>query len=218
MLIAIGIFVMIQYFTVEKIARPFLLGLGLYFFLMAACNLIQGYEYFVNPSAYELIIYDNYFTISLIFIAPLVLIFQIEKTYFPERKSLSKFHLVSLIILILVIIFFALTIPLAVSDPLFLDNFRMADYGVLTYISWGLIVIFICGAFLYFGIKSSGKYRLYSLIIFLGWGVNQLINAAGQLTGQFAINIDITIIFIIKIVAAVVTAFGFVKLYALRNK
>jgi len=212
LLIAIGIFIVIQYLKVEKVARPFLLGLFLYFFLMALINLIQMYEYLVNPSAITLVgIYNNYFAVICIVIAPIPLIFQIEKTYF-QNKFLAKFHLATLTVLVITAIFLALTVPSAVSDPLFFATFTMTG-NLMNAASWAIIVLFICGAFLYLGIKSSGKYRLFSLIIFFGWGANQVINAVGQL----ALTLNISVIFIIKIVAAVVTAYGFIKLYNLRS-
>ncbi len=214
LLVAIGIFIFIQYLKVEKVARPFLLGLFLYFFLMAGVNLIQMYEYLVNPAAIYLIgIYNNYFAVIFIFIAPIPLIFQIEKTYF-ENKLLARYHLGTLTILIITSIFLALTVPDAISDPTnFFSSFTMTG-NPMNAINWGIIVISICTAFLYLGIKSSGKYRLYSLIIFVGWGLNQLINAGSQL--DLALNISF--IFVVKITAAVVTAYGFIKLYNLRTK
>lgn len=212
-LIVIGIFIVIQYLQVEKVARPFLMGLFLYFFLMALVNLIQMYEYLVNPSAIALVgIYNNYFAVICVFIAPIPLIFQIEKTYF-ENKLFAKFHLATLTVLVITAIFLALTAPSAISDPLFFATFTMTS-NLENVASWAIIVLFICGAFLQLGIKSSGKYRLYSLVISFGWGVNQVINAAGQL----ALALNITVIFVIKIVAAVVTAYGFIKLYNLRDR
>jgi hypothetical protein len=114
------------------------------------------------------------------------------------------------------IIFLIQTIPTALSDPSYLNNIVLAGVNVTT-INWALIVVFICTAFLYLGIKSSGRYRLYSLIIFVGWAANQIINAYGQLIVFSALLNAMTLIFIIKIVAATVAAYGFVKLYGMRG-
>ncbi|NVM54391.1 MAG: hypothetical protein HWN66_11870 [Candidatus Helarchaeota archaeon] len=214
-LIIIGTFIVVQYLKVEKVARPFLLALFLYFFLMALVNLIQMYIYFVDPSPFASQgIYHNYFAVILIFFAPLALIYQIEKTYF-KNKLLAKYHLATLMIIIINIVFLVQTIPSAVTDPTFIDNFVMNDYTI-NIVNWGIMVVAICGAFLYLGLKSSGRYRLWSFVIFFGWGGNQIINGVGQLSPYSTLVQLMTPIFIIKIAAAIVTAFGFIKLYSLR--
>ena len=217
-LIVLGLFIVREFLKAEKVAKPFLAALFFYFLVMSLLNLIQMAVFLIDPVTLEIGgIYNTYFTVSLIFIAPIPLIYQIERTYFSERKVLAKYHSITLIILILSAIFFAITIPLAVSDPLFMANFRLANYAIITYSNWGIIVIFICTAFLYLGLKSSGLYRRYSLVIFFGWAANQLINAIGQLFTYSTLMNLITIVFIIKIIAAIVTAYGFVKLYALKS-
>jgi len=77
----------------------------------------------------------------------------------------------------------------------------MADCAIIGFPNCGLIVIFICVAFFYPRIKSSGKYRLYSLIIFTGWAFNQVINAIGQLLSYSNVLNFLTLIFSIKIAA-----------------
>lgn len=215
-LISIGIFIIVQFIKVEKIARPFLGGLFLYFIMMSAVNLIQSGVYFINPSLFSTTgIYNNYYAVILIYFAPLLLVFQIEKTYF-QNKLLAKFHFVTLTIIIINASFLATTLPAAIADPSFIDNFAMTDYFLNT-VNWVIIVSFICTAFLYLGIKSSGKYRLWSLVIFFGWVTNQAINAIGQLLPYATLLEFMTLIFIIKMAAALVTALGFVSLYALRS-
>ncbi|MHA1266644.1 MAG: hypothetical protein ACTSRS_15520 [Candidatus Helarchaeota archaeon] len=222
-LIFISGFVFFQYLKVEKIARPFLLGLWLYFIFMAIVNLSQAFAYFVNPSLLEGLaasevatIYRNYFSVSLIYIAPLLLVFQIEKTYFQFRLF-AKFHVITILIIVLDLLFFIETIPTVLNNPAVLDNFALTGINPTT-MNWFIIVSFICMAFLYLGIKSTGKYRLYSLIIFASWAANQLINAFGQFTTYAALMQLMLIIFAIKIMAAICTAYGFIKLYGLRNQ
>lgn len=217
-LLIIGLFILREFFKVEKVARPFLRGLFIYFFIMTLVNIIQIVAYAVEGNPNHIAgIYNNYFAVCLIYLAPLPLIYQIERTFFPERKVLAKYHLISLIILLLSIIFLALTIPKAIVNADFLKNFQMADYAVITYSNWGIIVIFICGAFLYLGLKSSGLYRRYSLIIFFGWGLNQIINGIGQILPYYTLLNLLILIFIIKIIAAAAAAYGFMKLYTLKS-
>ena len=83
-LFAISIYILIKLLEAEKEARPFLRGLFLYFLLMALVNLIQSIVFMLNPSiTYNLGVYNNYIVVCLIYFAPIFLIYQIERLYFP---------------------------------------------------------------------------------------------------------------------------------------
>lgn len=219
-LLIISVYISIKYFGAEKAARSYLISLFIYFFLMALVNLFQVIFLVLNPTIeYQLGIYNNYIVVCLIYFAPIPLIYQIERLYFSEKKILSKFHVITLLVLGTFIIFMIWTLGIVINNPNYFQNFEMGggDYRYLNYASWAIIVFFICLSFLYLAIKSSGKYRQYSLIIAIGWGINQVINAITQLLPYDTVldfNI-LTIIFIIKFAGAIITAYGFFKLYSI---
>lgn len=219
-LFAISGYIFIKLLKAEKEAFPYLRGLFIYFLLMGLVNLIQSIVFIINPDiSYNLGIYNNYIVVCLIYFAPVFLIFQIERLYFPEQKFLSKYHIISVFVIVTFTIFLIWTGIEVILNPSLFQNFEMGAglYRYLNYVTWFVIVMFICLSFLYLAFRASGKFRIYSLIISIGWGINQIINAVTQLlTFSTVIQIDIlTIIFIIKFVGAITTAIGFFKLYSI---
>ncbi|MBD3228725.1 MAG: hypothetical protein GF329_11120 [Candidatus Lokiarchaeota archaeon] len=196
-------YILVKYFEAEKEAYPYLRGLFIYFFLMALVNLFQMIIFILNPTIeYQLGIYNNYIVVCLIYFAPIPLIYQIERLYFREQKILSKFHVVTIIVLVSFVIFVIWTLGIVINNPTYFQNFEMGggNYRYLNYASWGIIVLFICLSFLYLAVRASGKYRLYSIIIAVGWGINQVINAITQLLPyDIVLELNVlTIIFMIE--------------------
>jgi hypothetical protein len=218
-LFAISGYIFLKLLKAEKEAFPYLRGLFIYFLLMALVNLIQSIIFMLNPSiSYNLGVYNNYIVVCLIYFAPVFLIYQIERLYFPEQKILSKYHIISLFVIVSFVIFLIWTGIEVIINPTLFQNFEMGAglYRYLNYATWFVIVMFICLSFLYLAFRASGKFRIFSIIISIGWGTNQVINAVTQLLAfNRVIQLDIlTIIFIIKFVGAITTAIGFFKLYS----
>jgi hypothetical protein len=72
--------------------------------------------------------------------------------------------------------------------------------------------------FAYLSLKSTGKYRFYTFIIGLGWLINQMGNLLHQFVDASLLNnITTTIFFLAKWIGTFMTAYGFYKLYTLKN-
>ncbi|MHA1229669.1 MAG: hypothetical protein ACTSRP_04555 [Candidatus Helarchaeota archaeon] len=217
-LLIIAIYILNKLIKSEKQARPFLISLSIYFFLMSLVSYIQSAVFIIYPNLeYDYGIYNDYFAVVLIYLAPIALIYEIEKIYFPEKKIFSKYHIITSIVIILTALFLIFSIYDALFNPAFFYPFEMRKYWYINYSSWTIIVVFICVSFFYLGTKTTGLYRRYSYLICLGWAINQIINAAVQLL-EFNVVIQLIpllIIFSIKFLGAILTAYGFYKLYSL---
>ncbi|GAB4325544.1 MAG: hypothetical protein Kow0069_31600 [Promethearchaeota archaeon] len=219
---AIATFVVYQTSKRERVARPFLVGLATYFAVMGACNLLQALAYFRDAALVEATldsrvgIYNDYWSVLAIYAAPLALIYQIKAAYFPDVRALGKRHAVTAVVGGLVTAFLAITLARAAVEPGYLQRFELSHYVAVTYVNWALIVGFICGAFLLLGKRTSGKFRTYAYVVFGGWSANQVINAVGQLLPLEVVLQYLALVFVVKHVGALVTTFGFLKLYSLR--
>ncbi|MHA1284451.1 MAG: hypothetical protein ACTSVV_12735 [Promethearchaeota archaeon] len=221
----IWIFLIIQTFKVNKIARRFLLSMAIYFLLMTLANLMQIFYYLekinIGKTGIEgkIGIYNS--PISIIFgaFAPFYFIFQIEKHFFPKWTIFSKHHLISIILVILISLIFGYFIYFQIRDPNFLfEEFEMRSLWFIIYPAWALVVLFIISTFLVFGIKTTNKYRFYSFMIFIGWTTNQLANIYIQLTDyNLLTELVILIIFSLKYTGTILTALGFYRLYNLKR-
>ncbi|MHA1268281.1 MAG: hypothetical protein ACTSPY_00720 [Candidatus Helarchaeota archaeon] len=216
-LISIAIFILTKLIKAEKEAKPFLFSLFLYFFLMALVSYIQAGVFIVNPLlTYEYGVYNDYWGVILIYAAPIFLIYEIEQLYF-KAKIFTKNHLITILVLVTFGLFIGISVYDIIFNPTFFYPFEMRKYWYTNYLSWLIIVLFICVSFLYLGTKASGKYRQYCFLISIGWSINQIINAITQLlTFETIISIYVLpIIFVVKFIGAILTMFGFYKLYSL---
>jgi len=230
----IGTILIYQILKSEKIARPFLSSLMVYFFLMATCNFIQAWAFLVGEFPQEVgTIYNNYFCVVAIYLAPLWLIYMTEKHYFPQIKLISKIHIFSLVLWIFIGAFFALSFIEMIPDPAqFLAEYQMMRYQTLAIMIWFLEVAIIIFVFAYLALQSTDKYRAYSVLIAIAWFLNQAMNLLLQLpeqgaqwglVGGFENTIlhksasFITVIFIFKYIGAIMTAYYLYKLYHLKE-
>jgi len=185
---------------------------------MGASNLVQAVANYAGQTPIDIeSVYNNYICLLFIFVAPIYLISQIEKAYFPSINLLAKKHLFSLIILILYVLFIIISGIMIGLDNTVYYSFTMAQFGVLLYPLWTMEVIIIILAFLYLSIKTTEKYRLYSFLVSMGWGLNQLVNIFLQLPAFPLTDLTIIIIFILKYIGAIITAIFLSKLYALNR-
>lgn len=218
----ISIILLIQILKSEKEARGFLFNLFLYFLLLAIANIQQVIYNILNLETLilspDLQIYTTFFVFLLTLAAPIYLIFQIEKIFFPNSKITFKYHLFAIIILILFIVFLIDVTYSAIIDMGVIINFQLMDFVLIAMPLLGLEILFILFSFLYLGIKSSGKYRQFSFIVSLGWLLNYAVNTVATLALFSLLPSTIVILFIPKLFGVILTAWGLYRLYALKSR
>ncbi len=224
LMVIISIFLIIQLVKTDKIARPLLFSLVIFFLAYAFANFfltLRNAEILINGN---LIVYDqkanSFFTNICAVIAPMLLTFQVEKRFLSEFKLFSKYHvffilnLISFCIIITIAIFTLFTNPILLLDP----AFATATFGAFILPFFFVSNIFFMVTFAYLSLKSTGKYRLYTFIIGLGWLINQMGNLLHQFVDASLLNnITTTVFFLAKWIGTFMTAYGFYKLYTLKN-
>lgn len=216
----ICVFILIQIVKSESVAQPFLSSLLIYFLLLAIANFQQvGHNLLffqqIIATTEPLRYYTTFFVYLLTLAAPIYLIFQIEKIFFQDSKIMSKYHLSSIVIIILFVVFLLNVLGFAVTIDIYVViNFRLLYFILVIIPLLGIEVLFVIIAFLYLGIKSKNEYRLYSLMVCIGWLLNY---AANSVVTVFNVSeITTLILFIPKLLGVVLTAYGLFKLYSLR--
>ena len=204
----------------DKIARPFLLSVLIYFALLAIANFQQVAHntiYFDDIVASgELRIYTTFWVFLLTVTAPLYLTYEIEKVFLSDIKLGSKYHIFTILSLVLYTIYWYAMI-IGVIIPNRFSEFKFQDFffeigGLL-----GVQVLFFILSFLYVGIKTTGSYRTYSLMVSLGWLLNYAVNTIVT-TVQAIQPIVVIILLVPKLAGVIISAIGFYQLYALKSK
>ena len=223
-MVIISLFLTIQVVKGEKIAKPFLLSLVIFFLAYAIANLFLTLRYTGNLIDGNLIVYDqkanSFFTNIFAVIAPILLTYQVEKRFLPDIKIVSKYHIFFILNLISFCIIGTIAIVVLITNPLLLFDpaFATRTFGAFILPFFSISNIFFMVAFAYLSIKSSGKYRSYTFIIGLGWLINQCGNLLHQFVDASLLNnITTTIFFMAKWIGTFMTAYGFYKLYTLKN-
>ncbi len=213
----ICLFLLIQIKKAEKVARPFLTSFLLYFLLLTVANLFQIYHNVLN---FDYIIvngligmYTTYIVFLLTFIAPIYLIYQIEKKFFMNMKSQSKFHLFTILILLLLILFNIRVITAVLDGASIYPRFVILDYIVFATMLFGLELFYIVFAFLYLGYKAVGKYRKYAIWVSLAWLTNNAANVI-VIIGNVIVSSQ-NLYFIAKIIGVLVFFYCLYNLYTL---
>ena len=123
-MVIISLFLTIQLVKGEKIAKPFLLSLVIFFLAYAIANLFLTLRYAGNLIDGNLIVYDqkanSFFTNIGAVIAPILLTYQVEKRFLPDIKFLSKYHLFFILNLISFCIIGSITIIVLITKPILL--------------------------------------------------------------------------------------------------
>jgi len=218
----IATFLLIQIIKAEKIARPLLFSLYIYFLFLTIANAFQMLKYIEAYTLGQQYLYEQKVSsLMLTFFAaaaPLLLIFQVEKKFLVERKLFSQYHVFFLINLISLTVIIISAIIMGINDPTSLINVGVTTFGPYVLPIHIAVLIFVIATFGLLALKSTGKYRTYAFLIALGWTINQILNAFHQfLPGAFLNDITTTIIFIGKYIGMIVTAVGFYKLYSLQK-
>lgn len=126
----------------------------------------------------------------------------------------AKYHLITILNLVLFVGFVVNVGVLAIGDIKTIINFNFMDY---IFLGGGLLLIqilFVLFAFLYLGIKSTGKYRSYALLVSIGWLMNYAANTLATLATLSSTLI--LVLFVPKLIGVVLTAWGLYRLYALK--
>ncbi|MHA1293725.1 MAG: hypothetical protein ACTSQJ_13785 [Promethearchaeota archaeon] len=231
------LFLIIQFNKVDRIARPFIFSLILYFLFDLVGNLL---EYFYNTTTkfdtnienisleqLEVLSFFNTIGYLLVLIGPIYLIFILEKKSF-NKPIFKKYNIITIlqIVLISLIIFVGIYFAIKYQD---LDSIERSEKA-LPFIAplYALIiaiqVMFFSGGFLYISIKSTDKYRKNTFIIAFGYIWQFLINIFyAQLvlklhSGDFAGKIDlffvlISLMILLRLIGLIVMSYGFLKLY-----
>ena len=224
LLLTISLFLLIQSFKAEKIAKPFLYSLVVFFLAYAFANFfltLNNVETFING---DLVVYDqkanSFFTNICAVIAPLLLTFQVEKRFLTDTKFLSKYHIFFVLNLISFCIIGTITIVVLITNPILLFDpaFATATFGAFILPFFSISNIFFMVAFAYLSKKSTGKFRTYAFIIGFGWLINQCGNLLHQFVNASLLNnVTTTIFFMAKWIGTFMTAYGFYKLYTMKN-
>ncbi|MHA1293753.1 MAG: hypothetical protein ACTSQJ_13930 [Promethearchaeota archaeon] len=221
---SICIILLIQIIKAEKIARPFLFSLFIYFFFLSVANIFQIIHNFNN---FDLIInefgingiYTTYIVFTLTFAAPIFLIYQIEKKFFPDLKIHSKYHLFSLTSLILFIIFNIIVVySAAFLNYEIYPNFKIGQNPAIFIVIplFTLEFLYIIVAFFYLGYKSVGKYRKYAYFVSLGWLTNNIANVITTLF--YVVPSSQNLYFIAKFIGVIIVAYCLYSFYTLKEK
>ena len=219
----IALFLLTQIIKVEKIARPFLFSLFIYFLFLTIANFFQMLKYFEALLNGELYVYDQKVSsLMLSFFAaaaPLLLIFQVEKKFIVNIKFFSKYHVFFIINLISYTLIVITAIIMGITNPVSLNNVGVTTFGAYVLPLHIAVLVFVIATFGFLGLKSTGKYRLYAFMVAGGWTINQILNAFHQFLPANLLNeITTTLIFIGKYAGMILTAYGFFQLYSLQKK
>ena len=91
----ISLFLTIQLVKADKIAKPLLLSLVIFFLAYAVANFFLTLRYYEALLQGNLVVYDqkanSFFTNICAVIAPVLLTFQVEKRFLPDKKVFSKY-------------------------------------------------------------------------------------------------------------------------------
>ena len=224
LLFTISLFLAIQSLKAEKIAKPFLFSVVIFFLAYAFANFFLTFRYFGTFIYGNEFVYDqkanSFFTNISAVIAPLLLTFQVEKRFLPDIKFLSKYHLFFILNLISFCIIGSITIIVLITKPILLFDpaFATATFGAFILPFFSISNIFFMVAFAYLSKKSTGKFRTYAFIIGFGWLINQCGNLLHQFVNASLLNnVTTTIFFMAKWIGTFMTAYGFYKLYTMKN-
>jgi len=219
LMLIISIILFTQIMKSEKIARPFLKSLMLYFLLLTIANFFQIYynlTHFPFILENQLIgMYTTYFVFLLTFAAPIYLIYQIEKIFFPNMKIQAKSHIFSMISLVLFILFNISVLVRAILGEEIFPIFTLMNYLIIVVPLFALQLFYIVIAFFYLGYKAIGKYRKYCYLISLGWFANHVANVIAVLF--YVYPSDQNLYFIVKIIGVLIVAYCLYNLYKLRT-
>lgn len=161
------VFIFYQILTKEKIARPFLIAMMIYFALdlvgiifLFLFNFYMDFGTNLDPSRQRDYILASLYLYSflLFMVSPLYLIYNLE--YIIVKKTLIKEkHIFTIlqIILVIILVIASITVPNVV--------FAFIIYSIVSFIQ---VTFFIAG-FLYVGIKSTGRYRINSFVVLFGY-------------------------------------------------
>jgi hypothetical protein len=223
----------------EKEALPFLISLILYFFLelislifLYLYNRLTGFNTDLNIPNYVLWGGLNMIGLLLTMVGPVYLIYILEQTFF-KKKILKEKHIITILQLIIISILIVLVITGIIIFNNLTDTLAffssLLDLGLILFL--GIIIlqfsIFYTG-FLFLGIKSSGSFRKYSLLISNGYFLRGLTNllALGTVdnlqagTYQFNTNffyIHMGIYDLLQIPWVLLLFYGLLKLYSLEE-
>ncbi|MGV9197513.1 MAG: hypothetical protein ACOC44_05680 [Promethearchaeia archaeon] len=214
----ISLFLRYQTINSPKVARPFLLSLTVYFFLMSMCNLAQAIAFLSDlyPAGQDSV-YNNYLSLLFIYGAPIYLISQVETNFFKDKELLSRYHIFSLTSLVLFIIFVVISLISGIAETSLFESFSMVDYWYILYPLWFMNNLIIVFAFFYLGVKTSENYRLYSFLISIGWTLNQIFNISLQIPWLERTTLLLTVVFVMKYAGAIITAIFLYLLYNLKE-
>jgi len=218
----IAAFLLIQIKRAEKIARPLLFSLYIYFLFLTIANVFQMFKYIETYALGQPYLYDQKVSsLMLTFFAaaaPILLIFQVEDKFLREIKIFSRYHVFFAINVISLTVIIISAIIMGITDPTSLMNVGVTTFGPYVLPLHIAVLVFVIATFGLLALKSTGKYRTYAFLIALGWTINQILNAFHQfLPGALLNDISTTIIFIGKYIGMIVTAVGFYKLYSLQK-
>lgn len=218
--LVISLFLLFKLIKSEKIARPFLLGVFIYFILLAIANFQQLFHniifFDIIVASGQLRIYTTFWVFLLTSVAPIYLIYETERLFFVKTKIGSKYHLFSLTSLILFIIYLIRMFIAVIHDASVIENFNVSDFTLVVIPLIFFQVTFFILVFLYLAIKSTDKYRLYALMVNLGWLLNYLVNLATTILPSIS-PIWVSILLILKCIGVIMVVIGFYSLYSLKS-
>ena len=216
-------FLMIQLKKMDKIARPFVLSVVFYFLCISLGGIFMYiynrgtvWDSNVNIPEYDMLVFINQLGLVFLVIAPLFLIYNLEKKFF-QNTLLSDKHIITIIQIALISLFFLGWIFVYTGYP---SGNLVSLYLLIMLFQ----VVFFSGGFLYIGIKSTGYIKKLAYIVAIGYlaliFVNLFIFGIGARfrTGNYDQGIDVffnvmVFLFILRTVCTLIMTYGLIKLY-----
>ncbi len=177
------VFLLLQIKKMEKIARPFMISMILYF----VCDLLgdtlqywfnRSTDYNTNPDLvsnahYQLLVSMNLLGVIIVLVGPMYLIFILEKKAF-QKSLVKEKHILTIlqVSLFLVLLFVGFSVYFMSGNSSLIGLIFVFFAGIIF-----IQVIFFFAGFLYISIKSTGQYRRRALLVSLGYIWQFMVNA-----------------------------------------
>ncbi len=212
-------FLLIQFFL-RKIRKKendkgFLRGMFLYFlfiliaYIIQFLSIISGY----NNDFMKFVFFNSYLSVCFFIFAPVFFIYELE-IVFSNKRIIFKYHIYSILILILYFSFLIISLNNWISDYLFLQNFDLWGYNFL------LIPLFYLGfipfllIFLIYGIQSTPRIKNLALGVIISQLTNQIVNSFSFFSITLSLNILIIGIFwSIKVISFIFLIYFLSRIY-----
>lgn len=180
--------------------------------------------YYYEMEEYDVLTADPTAALLMLFYAmfivlgPLYLIFILEKQI-AKKPILKEKHIITIIQIILFVSGILIIFGVAGQDPTILPTgLTLGTAFILLIII--LQVAFFLSSFLYLSVKSTGEYRRNSLLVFVGYLGQFIVNTISliYIQGNPTLTVDekfnlAGLFLLLRVIPMIIMAYGFLKLY-----